>query len=153
MARRLLRARVGAARISTNMEPSQAGYTRAIRAQMEQIERNLTEVIKQITQETPEILLEALEHTFKKSQLYVPVKTGELKRSGYLEVKKTASGATVEIGYGRGGYPNYAVYVHELTGYYHKPPTRAKFLQAALEEDMDAIRDRLETAYRNMVGG
>lgn len=153
MARRLLRARVGAARISTNMEPSQAGYTRAIRAQMEQIERNLTEVIKQITEETPEILLEALEPTFRKSQLYVPVKTGELKQSGYLEVRKTASGATVEIGYGKGGRPNYAVYVHELTGYYHKPPTRAKFLQAAIEEDMDAIRDRLETAYRNMVGG
>ena len=153
MARRLLRARVGAARISTNMEPSQAGYTRAIRAQMEQIERNLTEVIKQITEETPEILLEALEPTFRKSQLYVPVNTGDLKRSGYLEVKKSASGATVEIGYGKGGHPNYAVYVHELTGYYHKPPTRAKFLQAAIEEDMDAIRDRLETAYRNMVGG
>lgn len=151
MAQRLLRARVGAARINASMEPSQASYTRSIRSQMEQIEHNLTEVIRALAEETPEIIVKALRPTFRKSQRYVPVKTGELKASGYLEVKKSAAGATVEIGYGRGGHPNYAVWVHELTGYYHKPPTRAKFLQAALEEDMESIRSRLESAYRSMV--
>lgn len=153
MARRLLRSRVGAARISSSMEPSEASYTRNIRAQMEAIERALSSVIAQVDEDTPEILLTALRPTFNKSQEYVPVKTGELKNSGYLEVNKVSSGAVVEIGYGKKGIPNYAVYVHEFTSFYHKPPTRAKFLQAAIEEDMDAIQDRIVTAYRSMVGG
>ena len=153
MARKLLRARVGASRISSNMEPSQAGYTRSIRAQMQQIENNLSAVIQQIIEESPEILVEALRPTFIKSQTYVPVKTGELKQSGYLEARKSATGTTVEIGYGKAGRPHYAVYVHELTGFYHKPPTRAKFLQAALEEDLGAIQERLVAAYRGLIGG
>lgn len=151
MSRRLVRARVGAARISADTEPSEASYTRLIREQMKGIEQALSEVVRQISEATPEILAEALQPTFDKSQTYVPVKSGELKKSGYLEVRKGAAGATVEIGYARRGYPPYAVFVHELTSYQHQTPTRSKFLQAAIEEDMEAIQGRIASAYRKLV--
>lgn len=152
MARRLVRARVGSGRITSNVGEAEAAYTRSIRSQMEQIERNITDFIQEVTDQTSDILLEALQPTFDKSQQYVPLLTGRLKESGYLEGTKTASGGTVTIGYGKAGDPGYAVFVHEMTGYYHKPPTRAKFLQAALEEDMEAIQDRIIKAYASMTG-
>jgi glucose-6-phosphate isomerase len=133
------------------MDESQAGYTQDIRAQMETIEKNISAFFQQVTEETGEIILDVLYPVFDQSQIYCPVKNGTLRDSGYLELKKSASGATVEMGYAKGGQPNYAVYVHEFTGFHHAAPTRAKFLQAALEEAMPSIEADLCAAFGEMV--
>jgi hypothetical protein len=100
-----------------------------------------------------EIIYDALEPTFDKSQMYCPELTGELRESGYLEIVTTKKGPMVEIGYGRGGNPDYAVAVHERTDIKHEEPTRAKYLEAAVLEDLDNIRDRIFSAYRSVFNG
>lgn len=152
MARRLIRSRIGYARLPSNVDPSQAGYTQAIRAQMKSIEDNLTEVISQVKDAGPDIVLDALQPTFDKSQSYVPVKSGVLKDSGYLGAKEVNGETIAEIGYGKSGQPPYAVFVHERLDLQHAAPTRAKFLQSALEEDMSDIQARLFAGYAALLG-
>lgn len=117
---------------------------------MANVLKNYERLIGNIEEATPEILYEALEPTFKKSQDYCPKDTGELVESGYLEIVTFRKQPRVEIGYGKGGEPEYAVRVHENTEWRHKSPTRAKWLQAALEEDAQAIRGRVIRAYSGM---
>lgn len=62
-----------------------------------------------------EIILEA-------SQKLVPVDTGRLKKSGHIEQN---SEGTYSIVYDA----PYALFVHEIMGNYHKPPTQAKYLE------------------------
>jgi hypothetical protein len=102
-----------------------------------------------MTSQSGEILYDALKPTFDKSQKYVPVATGDLKASGYLQVQRQGAlrAYVAEIGYGRGGFPSYAIYVHE-TPIFHKAPTRWKFLQAALEEDSNEIRRRITDGFK-----
>lgn len=72
---------------------------------------------------------------FEKSQRIVPVEFGTLRSSGHVtQPRREGGGWVVEIGYG-GAAAGYAIYVHEITTNYHRPPTQAKFLeQPALEE-------------------
>lgn len=105
-------------------------------------------LIRYLENATPEILVEALEPTYRKSQEYCPKDTGALKDSGYLEIVEHRNGKiTVEMGYGFRGQPEYAARVHENLEWRHKRPTRAKWLQVALEEDEQAIRGRIIRAY------
>lgn len=99
----------------------------------------------------PDVMYDALEPTFELSQKYVPVDTGELKDSGYLDITKRGKNPVVEIGYGRDGAP-YAVYVHEMP-HYHKPPTRFKYLQGALDEDYNQILNRIVRGAAAAVNG
>lgn len=150
--RRSFRGRVGTQRITKNLRPSQASYTREIRAQMQGIEEEVSAIINQLKGVTPVVLEDALRPTFEKSQFYCPKDTHALVNSGYLEAHRTPSGIHVEIGYGKGGDPHYAVFVHEMTSYYHETPTRAKFLQVAIQEDADAIPERILSGYKASVG-
>ncbi len=143
-----IKARVGRGAIRKTLDPSSASYTRQIRAQIKEIEEALSEFASAVEDQAPEIVENALRPTFEKSQKYVPVDTGDLKKSGFLEVRKTDRGIVkAEIGYGKGGKPPYAVFVHERTDLKHKSPTRAKFLQAALEEDFHQIQKRLVNGF------
>ncbi len=152
MARRVFRSRVGVQRISKTLNPAQASYTREIRDQMKIVENSLSNLIQGLKDITADILLEVLTPTFAKSAIYCPKRTHRLVQSGYLEVAETANGVTAEMGYGRGGNPFYAVYVHENTAMFHAAPTRSKFLQAAIEEDADEIPARIAQAYKESVG-
>lgn len=145
------RARIGVQRISGSLDSTQAGYTRDIREQMRAIEKNFGKFVQEAEKVTPSVLREALTPTFEKSQKYCPVDTGDLKKSGYLEVRKQGRKIQSEIGYGKGNRPFYAVFVHEMLNYKHKAPTRAKFLQAALQEDAHLISRRIRAAYKRMV--
>lgn len=146
------RSRVGLQRINPGTRASQEAFTRSLRTSMKDIEKNLMAFIKSVGDVSEEVLYEALRPTFDKSQRYTPKDTGDLVRSGYLETKRTARGAMVEIGYGKGGAPFYAVYVHERTDLVHKSPTRAKFLQSALEEDEKTIQDRIVKGFKEKTG-
>lgn len=99
---------------------------------------------------TPEIMLAALEPTFEKSQEYCPKDTGKLVESGYLQITQFRGKPRVEIGYGLGGDPAYAAAVHENLEWRHKAPTRAKWLQVALEEDAGEIQNRVAAAYKGI---
>lgn len=121
-----------------------------VRASMAQVISNYQKLVDALGDSTPEILLEALEPTFEKSQEYCPEDTGRLKSSGYLEITQFRGTPTVEIGYGRGGQPEYTVAVHENLEWRHKAPTRAKWLEVALTEDDKEIEQRIASAYKEM---
>jgi hypothetical protein len=122
-------------------------------AQFKAIERNFTSFVNHVRNVTPLIMIEALQPTYKKSHVYVPKDTGALDSSGYLEVTNTGRNPRVEMGYGKGGKPNYAVIVHEKVEYLHAEPTRAKYLQTAMLEDINEIRIRLITNFRRLTAG
>ena len=143
MAVRPFRLSVGRKRVTKVVTPAEASYIRNINAQLKQIEQNFADFVEHIDEQTPEILDSALRPTFEKSQRYTPRLTGALVRSGYLETVKTSQGAVAELGYGRGGNPPYTVFVHERLELKHKAPTRAKFLQSALQEDAGRIEKRI----------
>lgn len=106
-----------------------------------------------MTEQSGQVLLEALRPTFEKSKEYCPYKTGALRNSGYLEIRRVGllRGWQAEIGYGRGGLPHYTIIVHEMPTY-HKPPTRYKWLQAALQEDGDEIQRRITEGLKSASG-
>lgn len=145
-------ARVGKASIRGSFASTAQGYaTRSAREGMSAILKNYQQLIDHIEGSTPLVLLNALQPTFEKSQEYCPVDKGDLKASGFLEIRESNSGRIrVEMGYAKGGDPYYAVDVHENLEWKHKPPTRAKWLQIALEEDASAIQARIVNAYREM---
>lgn len=79
---------------------------------------------------------------------YCPVLTGRLRRSGRV---RRASGEergvyAAEVVFG-GVQAPYAVDVHEITTRRHRPPTRAKFLYAAMQEQ----RPEMQKAVAEML--
>jgi len=128
------KARVGPSRISSGTAPHVTNNVATVNQQMKSVIKNMEAFIAHIEGVTPEILEHALIPAFVLSQKYVPERTGKLKKSGYLRKRTFRGNPQVEIGYGLGGRPHYAALVHERLDFYHKPPTRAKFLEAALNE-------------------
>lgn len=61
------------------------------------------------------------------SMLLVPVDTGTLKRSATTVLRKATGTGIVIVDVKYSTY--YALAVHEILYYYHKPPTQAKFLE------------------------
>lgn len=110
--------------------------------QLARLTSNFSGLAVHMGEQSAEILREALEPTFVKSQEYCPKQTGALVNSGYLEVQQSRNGAQAAMGYGRGGSPYYTVYVHEVPRF-HPEPTRWKWLQFALQEDADSIKSRI----------
>lgn len=148
-----IKAFVGKQRAGSQTDELEANYIADMRAQFNGILNNLNEFINQIEALTPEALIEVLEPTFELSQEYCPVKTGDLKESGFLEVSSTGKKPSVVMGYGKGGYPAYAIYVHEMVYYRHEEPTSAKFLLRAIEEDSSNIQNRIVEKFGDMVVG
>lgn len=142
---------VGRQRITKNTTPFEASYVRDVNAQFASIMKNMQKVVDTIDNITPDILIDALQPTFEKSQEYVPVDTGELKKSGFLEKDFSTKHPRVLIGYGRGGFPHYAAHVHERVDIPHEAPTRAKFLSSALQEDAVVIQDRIIAGLKRLV--
>lgn len=128
---------------------AQAG--RAFAASVSDILGNFQRFVEHVEGATPEAIRDTLQPTFDKSQEYCPVADGTLKESGFLEVESFRGGSRAVMGYGRGGKPDYAIYVHEMP-YKHAEPTRSKFLQAAVEEDYFGIIDRLPQNIKKASG-
>lgn len=141
MARRL-HLGVGKSNIRAGDASAAGSLGRTARAQFNEIQDNFQAFIDHLEQETPEALKEALEPTFEKSKVYCPKDKGDLVDSAYLEVVKFRNGARVEMGYAKGGNPDYAIFVHEMP-YRHEAPTRSKFLETAVDEDYYNILTRV----------
>lgn len=134
--------------------PSEAGYIAMMASAAKSITDQLLSVLDQFEDATEDIMIAALEPTFEKAISYTPVDTTALVKSAYLEKNSFRGKPSVEMGFARGGVPNYAMYVHEITSYKHFNPSgaRAKFLQTAVQEDIDAIFQRLGQEYRAFMG-
>lgn len=131
---------------------SQRG-TNAAHASIRRVEDAMLEVLGRFSgKESAEVVRDALEPTFKKARdVYTPKRTGALRASGFLEVVQFRGNARVDIGFGRGGNPAYAAMVHENIDVFHAAPTRSKFLQAAVMEDLGAIEQRLGRGYKDLL--
>lgn len=147
------RLKVGKVTVRTPRYPSEPGYVESVRRGMKELMDNVNYIFQQFEEITPEIMLDVLKPIYDESQVLVPVKTGDLKNSGFLRI---ASGRTgniwVEMGYADGGDPDYAAYVHEMTNIPHKPPTQAKFLEQPINEHMLDIIDELAARYKEFAG-
>lgn len=149
----LIQASVGRRRVDSFVNSTEASFTLGARDEISAVLTPLLRTLNKMDTASADVIHEALQPTFALSQSYVPVKTGNLKRSGFL-IKTTFRGIpTVQIGYGNGGNPPYAALVHEKLEYKHAAPTRAKFLQAAIEEDADNIQARILRGYKTVQEG
>jgi hypothetical protein len=121
-----------------------------VSSQLAGVERNLELFLGAIKGLTPQVLLEILDPVLEQSRTYCPVKTGTLRNSGYLEVMQEGTGGVIsaEVGYGRGGFPSYTIFVHEDMEKYHVPPTQAKFLQRAIDEILPNIEEQILRKYK-----
>jgi hypothetical protein len=111
---------------------------------MKVITDNLLKTVQHIEGVTPEAIRYGLQPIYDESQRLVPVDTGRLKRSGFVETRKTASGTQAGIGYGRYGRPAYAGFVHERVDIPHAGDTQAKFLEQAVKTKLGDFRRRTE---------
>ncbi len=145
-----LNAKVG--RRYTSADSAHSANSKRARAGFNNVLKNFSMLIDHLHDVSPQVMVEALEPTFELSKEYCPEETGALKASGYLEITSFRGTPTVEIGYGKGGSPDYAVTVHENLEWRHKAPTRAKWLQVALEEDAANIQDRIVSGYKRAGG-
>lgn len=134
---------VGLRRLHAGRSASLKEATLSAREQFKAIRDNFDRLVSGLRDITPDAVEYALQPILDRSQELVPVKTGELKNSGYLEVRRMGDNTLAEIGYGKGGYPYYAPYVHEDLTAHHEPPTSAKFLEIAANEQMDQIVPRV----------
>jgi hypothetical protein len=101
---------------------------------------------------TPVALQDAMLPAFNKSQVYVPKKTRALMQSGQLNVfPMEGDVATAEIVYGS-EEAWYAALVHEAVWLNHTFPTRAKYLQNAMEEEVDAFLVSVAVDYAMAMG-
>lgn len=130
---------------------SKASYRKAstkdARADMAAIIERYAELIASLESATPSILYNALIPVFNRSQVYVPKKTGTLMGTGHLEVGTNEQGkpmATITYG---DATAHYAAIVHEFTWLNHEPPTRAKYLQSAAEEELDSFLTSIAVDY------
>jgi hypothetical protein len=80
---------------------------------------------------------------FAKSQVLVPVDTSALRGSGDVSaIQGSGQGMYVDIFYG-GPAASYALYVHEIIGNYHKPPTQAKYLEQPFMQSLAEIQNNI----------
>ena len=143
---------VGKIRSVRPMYPSEPGYVAQINAQLNDLKRSLNSIVQQFEDVTPQIMYDAVLPTKDLADIYCPKDTGALVESGDVEIISRGKQPWVEVGYAKGGNPFYAVYVHEVVGYRHEPPTRSKWLQAALFEDMGNIQGRLAASFGSFMG-
>lgn len=135
-------------------------HTQSLSSQITLLLDTVQSFVGHIDKKNAPVVYNALVDTFKKSQVYCPVdpehKSGTsitLRQSGRLTVRDAGRGNTVvEISYGRLGNPYYAVFVHEILTYEHAPPTRAKFLESAIKEDMQLIENKLADGMKTLMG-
>lgn len=136
-------------------EGSQAFYRKqavgTARASMAGVLKRYEAFVRNFKGATPDVVHNALVPVFDKSQEYVPVRSGELKQSGQLNVTSAGDKVVGEITYGN-PIAWYAALVHEYVWLNHEPPTRAKYLQSALEEEIDNFMTSIALDYSLVMG-
>lgn len=107
----------------------------------------LQAVLRAAQLEAPKAVAQAIyeeaQVIFAKSQILVPVDTSALRGSGDVSaIQGSGQGVYVDIYYGGPAAP-YALYVHEIIGNYHKPPTQAKYLEQPFMQSLAEIQNNI----------
>lgn len=147
-----LRFSVGRSRGPSRHSATHTRFTRGVQAQMAEVIKNAQKVIDAIEAESIPAMKYALRPILDTSQELVPVKTGRLKRSGFIEVRHRGKVVEGVVGYARSEDPDYAVFVHERMDLHHTPPTQAKFLEEAVNRHFKEIPERYAHYVRNGLG-
>ena len=119
---------------------------------LKEVSRNLSAAFDSIEGVTEEAIREAAEQIFHRSQVLVPVDTGALKQSGFIDVHSKPGSVEAVIGYGEGGEPPYAILVHEILDKHHDAPTGAKFLEQAGNEMARDIQGIVAKHIKKVLG-
>ena len=111
-------------------------------------DKELVNALEAGKDDTPQAIAQAIWEEanliFAKSQILVPVDTGVLRGSGGVSAPQRGNrGYFVDIFYGGPAAP-YALYVHEIIGNYHNPPTQAKYLEQPVMEAMSTIQENIK---------
>ena len=131
---------------------SYSGFSKSAQVSMATIIARYETLINRLRGITPTALRDAMTPVFNKSQVYVPKKTGALMDSGELNVYPLAGDvASAEIVYGN-EEAWYAALIHEAVWLNHAAPTRAKYLQNAMEEEFDAFLSSVAADYGPAMG-
>lgn len=146
------KASIGLRRIPKPTRASIAGATRDVRKQMKVIQSNIQAVIKGVEGATPQAVRDGLRPIFLESLKLTPLDTGDLRRSGFLNVTERSGEIFGEIGYAKGGKPFYAVFVHENLAFFHKAPTQAKYLEEAVNRKIGGLKRRIMKSLRAATG-
>lgn len=146
--------------VNADRYPSVGRYqTKGFREGLDALTKVLSDAYREhglhMTEQGPAILYNAILPTFQKSTVYCPKDTLALVGTAELTIVERGKGgvSTVEIAYGRTGRVWYAAFVHEIRRYKHAAPTRYKFLESAIKEDMGALPERLAAEARRAAGG
>jgi hypothetical protein len=111
-------------------------------------DKELVSALQAGKEQTPRAIAQAIYEEanliFARSQVLVPVDTGVLRGSGGVSSPQMGTqGYFVDIYYGGPAAP-YALYVHEIIGNYHNPPTQAKYLEQPVMEAMSTIQENIK---------
>lgn len=136
-------ARIGRQVLRSSLRPSLAGSTLDTRKALAGLVDSINAIVEHIEGVTPDALEFATLPILQRANKYVPRDTEALADSQYQETVTRRGNVVTEIGYAQGGKPDYAVWVHEIATYDHEPPTRYKYLQAAMQEKLGEVRPRL----------
>ena len=136
----------------TTKDPLDADYVNAMMKEIKAIERNLVTVMKTAKNLLPGALKAGVKPIFDESQRLVPVDTGKLKASGFVNARMTQKGAKVDIGYGKGNRPDYAMMVHERLESAHASPTQAKYLTQAVQMHTSEILPAVQQYMKQHMG-
>jgi hypothetical protein len=106
--------------------------------------RNMLEVSgKDAGKVVGQVILEEANMIFAKAMILTPIDTGALRGSGGVSAPMNMpQGIGVDIFFGGPAAP-YAMYVHEIIGNYHNPPTQAKYLEQPFMERLPAIQQNM----------
>lgn len=98
-----------------------------------------------------QVIWEEANTIFAKSQVLTPIDTGALRASGGVSApQQFPNGIGVDIFYGGPAAP-YAVYVHEIRGNFHNPPTQAKYLEDPFMQALPQIQSNLARRIMNLI--
>jgi hypothetical protein len=147
-----LNVRIGLTSVRKPEYATEVDYVRQIKKQCDVLKSDLEYVLQQFEDVTPEITIDALRSTLELAKHYTPKLTGELRDSAFIENRGFRGQPRVEIGFAKGGVPRYAALVHEQVEVKHQAPTRSKFLEAAVNEDIGNVIDRVYEGYRRFMG-
>ena len=106
--------------------------------------RNMLEVSgKDAGKIVGQVILEEANMIFAKAMILTPIDTGALRGSGGVSAPMNMpQGIGVDIFFGGPAAP-YAMYVHEILGNYHNPPTQAKYLEQPFMERLPEIQQNM----------
>lgn len=115
--------------------------------------RECAKIIREIAARYPkemgDAMFQRVSYIMRLSQEQVPVgETGNLKASGHVEDPVISDGSiTVEFGYSM----DYAFWVHEVLDVWHLPPTKAKYLEDPVSENLDNLAEDVLTTVNKML--